>query len=56
VRFLGDLDDDRRPEAHPRARRQVVLGDVEVDVELVAGERPTGTVVAGDERDRRVRS
>ena len=43
VRLVGDLD-DRRPERQARARREVGLAQVEVEVELVAGQRPAVTV------------
>ena len=50
VRDLGDLDDGVA-DLQPRARRQLLRAEVEVDVELVAGERPAVTG-AGDEGDR----
>src|SRR5438128_1575425 len=39
VRLVGHLDDGGA-ESEPRARRQVVGAQVEVDVELIACERP----------------
>ena len=39
VRLRGDLD-DRRAHRQLRARRQVLSAQIEIDVELVAGERP----------------
>src|SRR5262249_29175888 len=46
VRFGRDLD-DRGAERKPRAGRQVLTAEVEIDVELVAGESPT--VTTGDQ-------
>ena len=39
VRLIGDLH-DRLADAQPGARRQLLGAEVEVDVQLVAGERP----------------
>ena len=54
MRDLGQLD-DRLPDRQARSRGQVVDADVEVDVELVAGERPV-LAVARDELGERARS
>jgi DNA-binding transcriptional MerR regulator len=50
VELLGDLDHGR-PDGEPCARGQVLVAEVEVDEELVAGERPP-LPVARDGRDR----
>ena len=51
MRLIGDLD-RRRPEHQLGAGREVVLRQVEVDVQLIAGECPAVGIL-GDEGDER---
>ncbi len=46
---VGHLE-DRRPRLQPRARWQVLVAQVEIDVQLVPGERPA-IAMTGDEVD-----
>jgi hypothetical protein len=50
VRHRGNLE-DRQGDREACAGRQVVGAEVEIDVEVVAGERPAGLVLR-DQRDR----